>query len=150
MTDLPVFISTHEPLVLFSLPYPAEEEEWQSSFGGHLDSSQAQYITTTMKYIHLPNNITVLTFHRIFSLKIIKAWHFKKKKIKIIRKWWTGHWQFNITDFIQVCLLRWQYPCSVTGNVARTETAVAWTLNTAFFNSFTTLAQDVAVKCDLL
>jgi len=38
--SLPVLISTHEPFVIFFLPCPAEEGEWWSSFGGHLESSQ--------------------------------------------------------------------------------------------------------------
>ena len=52
--SLPVLMPNHKPFVIFSLPCPAEDSEWQNVFGGHLASRQGQF---TM-HIHTIQKLT--------------------------------------------------------------------------------------------
>lgn len=51
VSDLHVLISTHEPFIIFSLHFPAEDGEWKSSFGEHQMSSHSQHATLVYFYL---------------------------------------------------------------------------------------------------
>lgn len=51
VSALHVLTSTHEPFIIFSLHFPAEDGEWKSSFDEHQVSSHSQH--NTLAYFYL-------------------------------------------------------------------------------------------------